>query len=187
MVVGVKADCLSRDLGLWVECPPWKVFQRDSSPYLSKFRRKPRKTPNGKVDKRDRGMNLAPPIYHFLSAVTGEAKDGQLDIHDLPGIRTRDLWSSNWLPYPLHHLVGLVWMGGNLTHITTFLTLYIQCFYLTLEACQILSSIEKMLDHKFTCRVLTFFYTQSIHLLPWPAISRNMSPIESIMLWVAKD
>ena len=23
VVVGFKADCLTRDLGLWVECPPW--------------------------------------------------------------------------------------------------------------------------------------------------------------------
>ena len=25
-VVGVKADCLTRDLGLLVECPPWGSF-----------------------------------------------------------------------------------------------------------------------------------------------------------------
>ena len=30
-------------------------------------------------------MNLAPPIYQFWSAATGGAKDGQLDIHALPG------------------------------------------------------------------------------------------------------
>ena len=28
--VGVKADSLTRDLGLWVECPPWEVFLSDS-------------------------------------------------------------------------------------------------------------------------------------------------------------
>ena len=38
-------------------------------------------------------MNLAPPVYQFLYAVTGGAKDGQLDIHG-PGIRTQDLWCS---------------------------------------------------------------------------------------------
>ena len=26
VVVGVKADCLTRDLGLWVVCPPWGFF-----------------------------------------------------------------------------------------------------------------------------------------------------------------
>ena len=30
-------------------------------------------------------MNLAPPVYQFLSSATGGAKDGQLDIHALPG------------------------------------------------------------------------------------------------------
>ena len=62
------------------------VFLRDPSPYLREFRRKPRKTPNGQVDKRDRGMNLAPPIYQILSEATGGVKDGQFDIHALPGI-----------------------------------------------------------------------------------------------------
>ena len=28
LVVGVKADCLTRDLGLWVECPSWGSFYR---------------------------------------------------------------------------------------------------------------------------------------------------------------
>ena len=23
LVVGFKADCITRDLGIWVECPPW--------------------------------------------------------------------------------------------------------------------------------------------------------------------
>ena len=40
LVVGVKADYLTRDLGLWVGCPPWGVFLRDSSPYLREFRRR---------------------------------------------------------------------------------------------------------------------------------------------------
>ena len=49
LVVGVKADCLTRDLSLQVECPPWGVFLKDPSPYLREFRRKPlsEKTPNG--------------------------------------------------------------------------------------------------------------------------------------------
>ena len=37
-------------------------------------------------------MNLAPPVYQFLRAATGGAKDWQLDIRALLGIRTRDLW-----------------------------------------------------------------------------------------------
>ena len=34
-------------------------------------------------------MNLAPPVYQFLRAATGGAKDGELDIHALARIRTR--------------------------------------------------------------------------------------------------
>ena len=41
------------------------VFLRDPSPYLSEFWRKPRKTPNDQVDKCDRGLNMAPPVYQF--------------------------------------------------------------------------------------------------------------------------
>ena len=37
MVVGVKADYRTRDLGLWVDCPPWGVFLREPSPYLRKI------------------------------------------------------------------------------------------------------------------------------------------------------
>ena len=33
------------------------VFLRDPNPYLREFRRKPRKTPDSQVDKRDRGLN----------------------------------------------------------------------------------------------------------------------------------
>ena len=47
-------------------------------------------------------MNLALPVYQFLSAATGGAKDGQLDIHTLPGIRTRDLCFSSRIPEQLH-------------------------------------------------------------------------------------
>ena len=42
IVVGFKADCLTRDSSLWVECPLWGVFLRDTSPYLRVFRKKPR-------------------------------------------------------------------------------------------------------------------------------------------------
>ena len=34
MDVGIKTDCLTRDLGLLVKCPLWGVFLRDPSPYL---------------------------------------------------------------------------------------------------------------------------------------------------------
>ena len=43
--------------------PSLRVFLRDPSPYLREFPRKPRKTPNGQVDKRDRG--LTPPVFQF--------------------------------------------------------------------------------------------------------------------------
>ena len=46
------------------------VFLRDHSLYLYKFRRKPCKTPKGKVDKHDQGLNLAPTIYQFESRTT---------------------------------------------------------------------------------------------------------------------
>ena len=65
LVIGIEADCLTRDLRLQVEWPQWGVFLRDPSPYIREFRRKTRKTPNGKVDKRDRGLNLAPPVFQF--------------------------------------------------------------------------------------------------------------------------
>ena len=40
LVVVFKADCLTRYLDQWVECPPWEVFLRDPSPYLCEFRKK---------------------------------------------------------------------------------------------------------------------------------------------------
>ena len=43
--------------------PSGGIFLRDPSPYLREFLSKPRKTPNGLVDKRDRELNLAPPVY----------------------------------------------------------------------------------------------------------------------------
>ena len=46
LVVGFKADCLTRDIGLG-GMPSVGVFLRDPSPYLREFRRKSRKTPNG--------------------------------------------------------------------------------------------------------------------------------------------
>ena len=42
------------------------------------FRRKPRKAPNGQVDKSDRESNPAPPIYQF--SAQNEIKTGKLFI-----------------------------------------------------------------------------------------------------------
>ena len=52
------------------------IFLRDPAPYLLVFRDKPRKNPNGKVEKRDRGMNLVPAVSQFSAykrSVTGGA------------------------------------------------------------------------------------------------------------------
>ena len=49
--------------------PSVGVFLRHPSLYLREFRRKPRKTPNGLVDKRDQGLNLAPPVFQFWGAL----------------------------------------------------------------------------------------------------------------------
>ena len=45
--------------------PSVGVFLRDTSPYLREFWRKPRKTMNGFVDKRDRELNSVPLVYQF--------------------------------------------------------------------------------------------------------------------------
>ena len=41
------------------------IFLRNPSPYLREFRRKPQKTPNDQVKKRDQGLNLATPVSQF--------------------------------------------------------------------------------------------------------------------------
>ena len=41
------------------------AFLWDPSPYLGEVRRKPQKTLSGWVDKQERGLNLAPPVYQF--------------------------------------------------------------------------------------------------------------------------
>ena len=45
--------------------PSVVVFLWDPSQYLREFRRKPWKIPNGYLGKRDRGLNLAPLLYHI--------------------------------------------------------------------------------------------------------------------------
>ena len=47
------------------EMPSLRVFLRDPIPYLCMFRRKLWKTPNTLVNKRDRGLNLEPPVFQF--------------------------------------------------------------------------------------------------------------------------
>ena len=47
------------------EMPSVGAFLIDPSPYLRKFQRKKRKTPNGQVDKRDRELTLALPVNQF--------------------------------------------------------------------------------------------------------------------------
>ena len=58
-----KVNCPLVGPGPIVVAPSVGVFLRDPSPYLHEFRRKPQKTLNGCVDKRDRGMNLASLVY----------------------------------------------------------------------------------------------------------------------------
>ena len=76
----VKANCPLVGPGLVGGVPSMRVFLRDPCLYIFEFRRKPQKTPNGYVDKRKGGLNLAPPVYQFRSqnhAATGGAKDRQ--------------------------------------------------------------------------------------------------------------
>ena len=60
-----KANCPLVGPGHTGEVPSVGVFLRDSTPYLCEFRRKPWKTPNGLVDKRKLGLNLALPVYQL--------------------------------------------------------------------------------------------------------------------------
>ena len=53
LVVGFKANCSLVGPGPIDGMPLLGYFLRDLSPYLREFRRKPWKTPNGQVDKRD--------------------------------------------------------------------------------------------------------------------------------------
>ena len=40
----------------------FEIIKKGGSPYLSEFQRKPQKIA---VDRRDRGLNQAPPVYQF--------------------------------------------------------------------------------------------------------------------------
>ena len=57
LVVGFKADCLTRDLGLG-GMPSVEVFLSDPSPYLPEFRRK--KTENSERLGRQTGLETEP-------------------------------------------------------------------------------------------------------------------------------
>ena len=65
------------------------IFLKDPSPYLCEYRRKPLKTPKGYVDKRDRGLNLAPPVYHFERRMAQQ----------LVGLKTDSLTSMPYLGF----------------------------------------------------------------------------------------
>ena len=65
LVVGFKAKCPLVGPGPIGGMPSVGVFLRDPSKFLREFRRKPRKTPNGKVDKRYQDLNVAPPVFQF--------------------------------------------------------------------------------------------------------------------------
>ena len=58
------------------DVPSLGVFLSNPSPYLREFGRKPWKTPNGLVNKRDRGLILAPPVHKLWAqnrSTTGRA------------------------------------------------------------------------------------------------------------------
>ena len=50
--------------------PNMGIFLRDPRPYLRKFQKKTRETPNGYVDERDRGMTQPPPVNQFVRKIT---------------------------------------------------------------------------------------------------------------------
>ena len=70
LVVGFKVNCLLVGPGTIGGMPSMGVFLRDPSPHLCKFWRKPLKTSNGLVDKRDRGLNLALPSPNLEGSAT---------------------------------------------------------------------------------------------------------------------
>ena len=59
----------------WV--PFMGIFLSDPSPYLREVQRKLRKTPYGQVDKRNRALSLAPPVYQ-ICAQNRQATGGAL-------------------------------------------------------------------------------------------------------------
>ena len=71
----LKVNCPLLGPGPTGGVPSVGVFLRDPSLYLRKFRWKPLKTPNYKVDKHDWRLNLEPPVYQLwvqnLSATGG--------------------------------------------------------------------------------------------------------------------
>ena len=102
LILGLRPIFWTRDLGLQ------GVILRDPSPYLRKFRRKPRKTPNLWVDKSDRGLNLVPFVYSFEKTTLGHwwgyfflkqetmKKSNVLDILKCDEKQSRDLENSRF-------------------------------------------------------------------------------------------
>ena len=64
-VVGLRPIVRKWDLNLRGKWPPWGVFLREPSPHLCEFRKKLWKIPNVKVDRCDRVLYPAPPVYQF--------------------------------------------------------------------------------------------------------------------------
>ena len=68
----------------WVGCHPWGEISEKTTESSERLGRQARP-----------GIE---PGTSRLPVFEREAKDGQLDIHALPGIRTRNLWYSSRLP-----------------------------------------------------------------------------------------
>ena len=87
------------------------VFLRDPSPYLREFRRKLR-TARSTSATEEWTWHL-PSTSFWAQPLVGRRTDS-FDIHALPGIRTRDLWCSSRLSFPLYRLVSK--LSGNKNH-----------------------------------------------------------------------
>ena len=61
----VKGNCLLVGLGPTRKVTSVEDFLIYPSAYLHEFRRKTQKTLNLYIDKRDRGLNPAPPVYQI--------------------------------------------------------------------------------------------------------------------------
>ena len=92
------------------------VFLRDPNQYLREFRRKPRKIPNGKVDKRDRESIPVPPGYQFWVhnryATDGTAFNWALQLSGSSYFNAVYIWLVNGLR---------IYCYIYLTHISSFI------------------------------------------------------------------
>ena len=64
-VVGFKGNCPLVGPRRIVGVPSVGSFLRDSKPVFTPFSKKTQKTPNSSVDKRDRVLNQATPVFQF--------------------------------------------------------------------------------------------------------------------------